>query len=101
VRASYVRPLVCALVVGAIAACSSNRGYGSGASAAGTVNLAAYPMPALGAREVQLLHGMSDADILGHFITVDSMEVATADSGAPHCEDRRSPAVREAHAQRA
>jgi len=80
VRASYVRPLVCALVVGAIAACSSNQGYGSGASAAGTVNLAAYPMPALGAREVQLLHGMSDADILGHFITVDSMEVATADS---------------------
>lgn len=77
---SYVRPIVCAFAIGALAACSSNQGYGSGASAAGTVNLAAYPVPALSASEVRLLHGMSDADILGHFITVDSMEVATSDS---------------------
>jgi len=80
VIAAYVRPIVCALVVGAITACSSNQGYGSGASSAGTVDLAAYPVPALGASEAQLLRGMSDADMLGHFITVDSMEVATADS---------------------
>ena len=44
------------------------------------MDLAAYPIPTLDASEVQLLRGMSDADILGHFITVDSMEVATADS---------------------
>jgi len=66
--------------MGALAACSSNQGYGAAASAAGTVNLSAYPVPALNSSELQLLSGMSDADILGHFITVDSMEVATADS---------------------
>jgi len=69
-----------ALAVSVVAACSSNQGYGSAASAAGNVNLAAYPIPTLSASEVQLLRGMSDADILGHFITVDSMEAATADS---------------------
>lgn len=77
---SSIRPVACALVVSAFAACSSNQGYGSAASAAGTVDLAAYPIPALDASEAQLLHSMSDGDILGHFITVDSMEVATADS---------------------
>lgn len=77
---SHVRVTTFALAICAIAACSSNQGYGSAASAAGTVNLAAYPIPALDASEAQLLRGMSDADILGHFITVDSMEVATADS---------------------
>jgi predicted outer membrane protein len=75
-----VKWIACALATSAVAACSSNPGYGSGASAAGTIDLAAYPVPALSASEAQLLRGMSDADILGHFITVDSMEVATADS---------------------
>jgi predicted outer membrane protein len=78
VRVSHL--IACALGASAFAACSSNQGYGSAASAAGTVDLAAYPIPALGASEAQLLRSMSDADILGHFITVDSMEVATADS---------------------
>jgi predicted outer membrane protein len=49
-------------------------------SAGGSVDLAAYPIPPLNASETTLLRGMSDADILGHFITVDSMQVATADT---------------------
>lgn len=44
------------------------------------MNLAAYPIPALSSSEATLLRGMSDADILGHFITIDSMQVATADT---------------------
>jgi predicted outer membrane protein len=49
-------------------------------SAAGTVDLSAYPTPPLAESELKLLREMSDGDILGHLITVDSMEVATADS---------------------
>lgn len=62
-----------------LTACASNSQYAS-SSAAGTVDLAAYPNPDLSASELQLLRGMSDQEILGHIILVDSMEVATADS---------------------
>jgi len=78
--ATHIRPILGALAMSAFVACSSNQGYVSAASAAGTVNLAASAIPTLDASEVQLLRGMSDADVLGHVITVDSIEVATADS---------------------
>jgi len=63
----------------AFAACASSNQYPAN-SAAGTVDLAAYPAPDLSASEITLLRGMSDQQILGHLILVDSMEVATADS---------------------
>ena len=76
---STARPIACILAISAFVACASNQQYES-SSAAGTVDLSAYPNPPLDTAELQLLRGMSDADILGHFITVDSMEVATADT---------------------
>jgi predicted outer membrane protein len=79
VPVSIARPLVALFAISALAAGASAQ-KGSSSTASGTVDLSAYPIPALDASEQQLLRGMSDADILGHFITVDSMEVATADS---------------------
>jgi predicted outer membrane protein len=80
VRISIARPLVALFAISALAATASAQQKGSSSTASGTVDLSAYPIPPLDASEQQLLRGMSDADILGHFITVDSMEVATADS---------------------
>jgi predicted outer membrane protein len=67
------------IALAAVAACASSNQYSTN-SAAGTVDLAAYPTPELPAHELEMLRGMSDADILGHIILIDSMEVATADS---------------------
>ena len=79
-RISTVCPLVSALATLAVVACASSQQYESSSAAAGMVDLSAYPTPTLDASETQLLQSMSDADILGHLITVDSMELATADS---------------------
>ena len=76
---SWVRPLACLCALSAFIACASNQQYAS-SSAAGTVDLAAYPVPPLGARELQLLHQMSDANILGHIELVDSLEIAVSDT---------------------
>src|SRR5579884_3211693 len=77
-RSKSVVGVVALVAFGVVGACASNRQYGS--AAGGTVDLAAYPVPELPARELVALRGMSDAQILGHIILVDSMEVATADS---------------------
>ena len=79
-RISIARPLIAVFATVAFAAAASAQQKGSSSTASGTVDLSAYQIPPLDASEQQLLRGMSDADILGHFITVDSMEVATADS---------------------
>jgi len=78
VSVSWVRPLACICALAAFVACASNQQYSS--TSAGTVDLAAYPVPPLGAREVQLLHQMSDANILGHIELVDSLEIAVSDT---------------------
>lgn len=70
----------CAVVMAAvIGACASSSQYASN-TAAGTVDLAAYPAPPLSSPEIQRLRGMSDEDILGHIALVDSIEMATSDS---------------------
>src|SRR5581483_8419816 len=71
--------LASAVALVAVAACASSHQYASNA-AAGAVDLAAYPAPELPASELQLLRGMSDQDILGHLVLVDSLEIAAADS---------------------
>jgi predicted outer membrane protein len=77
-RYSFARFIACATVA-ASAACASS-GHYTTSSASGTVDDPRYKGAALSDRERNMLKGMSDADILGHFITVDSLEVATADS---------------------
>ena len=72
-----VKRFTVSLAVVAVAACASNQAY---ESSGGTVDLANYPVRSLSASELQNLRGMSDATILGHIATVDSMEVVTADS---------------------
>src|SRR5205823_1854992 len=66
-----------AFAISMAAACASGPHY---ETAAGTVDLSAYPSVTLDASELQVLRGMSDANILGHLQTVDSLEVAAADS---------------------
>jgi predicted outer membrane protein len=86
-RISKGHPLALAAIMFALATPVLAQGGTSGSSssstknsAAGTVDLSAYPTPPLAESELKLLRQMSDGDILGHLITVDSMEVATADS---------------------
>ena len=76
---STIRIGVAAAALAGLAACASSNQYPAN-SAAGSVDLAAYPIPDLPASELSLIRGMSDQQILGHLILVDSMEVATADS---------------------
>lgn len=76
---SIIRTSIAVLTFAALGACASNRQYSS-TSAGGTVDLAAYPIPDLPASEIEILRGMSDEQILGHIILIDSLEVATADS---------------------
>ncbi|HEX4682510.1 MAG TPA: DUF4142 domain-containing protein [Gemmatimonadaceae bacterium] len=68
-----------AAAASALGACASSSQY-SVNSAGGTVDLAAYSPPPLSTSEIQVLRGMSDEDILGHMVLVDSMEMATADT---------------------
>jgi predicted outer membrane protein len=76
---SVARPFATMLAISVFAACASHQQRTSSV-AGGSVDLSAYPIPAIDASELQILRGMSDADILGHLITVDSLEVATADT---------------------
>jgi predicted outer membrane protein len=79
VRYSTARALGGALIIAGIAACASNQQVVS-SSAAGTVDLSRYPAVTLSERELRILRGMSDANVLGHLSMVDSLEVVTADS---------------------
>jgi predicted outer membrane protein len=73
---SVSRKFATLLAISAVAACSTNQSYMS----AGDVNLSAYPSAQLDQREMGILRGMSDANIMAHIRLVDSMEVAAADS---------------------
>ena len=71
--------LVAALAVAA-AACSTNRTYMSG----GDVDLSMATAADLGTAETTLLRQMSDGNIIGHLITLDSIEVAMSDTALFH-----------------
>ena len=75
------RLFMTALAVAGIAACSTlNRSYMSG----GDVDLSLATPADLGAEEATLLRQMSDANILGHLMTLDSLEVTLADTALYH-----------------
>jgi predicted outer membrane protein len=69
--------LLAVAAVGAAAACSSMpRTY----SSTGDVDLAAATPATLGSDETMMLRQMSDANIIGHLLVVDSLEIALADT---------------------
>lgn len=74
------RMLVAMLAVAGAAACSTNRSYMSG----GDVDLSVATPADLGTDEMTLLRQMSDANILGHLIVVDSIEVTLSDTALYH-----------------
>ena len=74
------RMFVAMLAVAGATACSTNRTYMSG----GDVDLSVATPADLGTDETTLLRQMSDANILGHLITVDSMEVTLSDTALYH-----------------
>lgn len=74
------RMLVAMLAVAGAAACSTNRNYMSG----GDVDLSIATPADLGTDETALLQQMSDGNILGHLMTVDSLEVTLADTALRH-----------------
>jgi putative membrane protein len=72
------RSILCLLALSSVAACARNRQtYTS--TAAGDVDLS-LATSVLGNREVTILREMSDANIVGHLLEVDSIEVAAADT---------------------
>lgn len=74
------RMLVAMLAVAGAAACSTNRSYMSG----GDVDLSVATPADLGTDEMTLLRQMSDANILGHLMVVDSIEVTLSDTALYH-----------------
>jgi predicted outer membrane protein len=74
------KTLMIAALVAVAAACSTNRAYMSG----GDVDLSLATPASLGTDEVTLLRQMSDANILGHLMAVDSLEVTIADTALRH-----------------
>ena len=74
------RMLVAMLAVAVTAACSTNRTYVSG----GDVDLSLATPADLGTDEMTMLRQMSDANILGHLMVVDSLEVTLSDTALYH-----------------
>jgi predicted outer membrane protein len=75
------RLLVAVLAVAGAAACSTmNRSYMSG----GDVDLSVATPADLGTDETALLQQMSDGNIIGHLMTVDSLEVTLSDTALRH-----------------
>jgi predicted outer membrane protein len=68
--------LVMMLAIATAAACSANRAYMSG----GDVDLSTATPAMLTSEETTMLRQMSDADIIGHMIAVDSLEMAMSDT---------------------
>ena len=77
---SGTRVLVATIAILGAAACSTNRAYTSG----GDVDLSLATPANIGAEETALLQQMSDANILGHLMTVDSLEVTLSDTALYH-----------------
>lgn len=75
-----IRVLVAMLAIAGAAACSTNRTYMSG----GDVDMSMATPADLGNDELTVLRQMSDANILGHLIVLDSMEVALSDTALRH-----------------
>lgn len=67
--------LIAALAISTVTACM-NRSYLSG----GDVDLSTAVPATLGSDETTMLRQMSDANIIGHLITVDSLEVTMSDT---------------------
>jgi predicted outer membrane protein len=73
--------LIATLAVAGAAACSTmNRTYESG----GEVDLSLATPAELGSDETTLLQQMSDANIVGHLLTVDSLEITLSDTALRH-----------------
>ena len=72
--------LAALLAISTAAACSMNRSYMSG----GDVDLSMAAPAELGMDETTRLRQMSDANILGHLIALDSLEVTMADTALRH-----------------
>ena len=77
---SKTRTLVALLAISTAAACSTNRTYMAG----GDVDLSLAEPAQLSNGEVTRLRQMSDANILGHLIAVDSLEITMADTALRH-----------------
>jgi predicted outer membrane protein len=72
------RSLMCLVALAAVGACARNRQTYT-TTAGGDVDLS-RATTMLGNREVTILREMSDANILGHLLEVDSIEVSAADT---------------------
>jgi predicted outer membrane protein len=77
---SKTRSLVALLAISTAAACSTNRAY----MADGDVDLSLAAPAELGTTEITRLRQMSDANILGHLMALDSLEVTMADTALRH-----------------
>lgn len=80
VTISRTRGIIAMVAIVAAAACSTNRSYISG----GDVDLSMATPATLDAGHVTMLRQMSDANILGHLIAIDSLEVMMADTALRH-----------------
>ena len=74
------KSMVIAALVAVGAACSTNRMYMS----SGDVDLSLATPASLGTDETTLLRQMSDGNILGHLISLDSLEITLADTALRH-----------------
>jgi predicted outer membrane protein len=75
-----IRTFAAMLAVSAAAACSTMRTYTSG----GDVDLSTATPAELDAGEITILRQMSDANILGHLMTLDSLEITLSDTALYH-----------------
>lgn len=71
-----IRATLCAIAVSTVACATTQRMF----SSSGDVDLTNYPAATLSSDETDILRGMSDANILGHMIEVDSIEMAASDT---------------------
>jgi predicted outer membrane protein len=81
VTTTQTRTIVAILALGAAAACSSaQQSYTSG----GDVDVSMVEPAKLSSGEITILQQMSDANILGHLMTIDSLEITMSDTALYH-----------------
>ena len=83
-----IRMIVAMLALGATAACSSRQNYVSG----GDVDITMAAPAELSPGEVTILQQMSDANILGHLMTLDSLEITMSDTALYHVKGDQASA---------
>jgi predicted outer membrane protein len=76
VATNKTRTIFAILAISTVAACSTNRGYLSG----GDVDLSVATPATLDDGQLTVLRQMSDANILGHLMALDSLEVGISDT---------------------